>query len=77
MLRDSIRAALAAFVLWPLADRPPAPPPAWQPAPPTVWQPAPPTVWQPAPPGPGPVRRAAGAALDVADRLAARWLPPL
>jgi hypothetical protein len=69
MLRDSIRAALAAFVLWPLADRPPAPPPAWQPAPPTVWQPA--------PPGPGPVRRAAGAALDVADRLAARWLPPL
>jgi hypothetical protein len=74
MLRDTVRAVLAAAVLWPILDRAP-PPPAWQPPPPPVaaWQPPPP-AWQPPR---GPVRRAGAAVLDVADRLATRWLPSL
>ena len=69
MIRDTLRAALAAAVLWPTV-RPtvPAPPPFVPPPPPFVMiQGAPP------PPAAGPLRRA----IDAADRLASRFLPPL
>jgi hypothetical protein len=68
MLRDTLRAALAAFVLWPmLPPGPPAPSP-----PPVLMMPPPPVLMMPPAPSPaGPVARVLGAA----DRLAARWLP--
>ena len=61
MLRDTLRAALAAFVLWPMLP----PGPVAAPAPP------PPVLMMPPPPVAGPVSRALGAV----DRLAARLLP--
>jgi hypothetical protein len=70
MLRDTLRAALAAFVLWPMLPPGPAaaPPP---PPPPVLMMPPPPVLMMPPPPVAGPVSRALGAV----DRLAARWLP--
>jgi hypothetical protein len=70
MIRDLFRAALAAIVLWPAAPSRPAAPPVPAPAPVMLPVAAP---WPAQPPPPGPVARIIGAA----DRVAARWLPPL
>jgi hypothetical protein len=71
MLRDTLRAALAAFVLWPMLPPGPVAAPA-PPPPPVLMMPPPPVLMMPPAPSPaGPVARVLGAA----DRLAARWLP--
>jgi len=70
MMRDLFRAALAALVLWPAPPSRPAPVPMPPPAPVMLPGAAP---WPAPAPPPGPVARVLGAA----DRLAARWLPPL